>query len=342
MLDCTLEFMSTSQDPLVTIDTRADYDSLEQAAHWYALLQSEQVSDEQRHAWQGWLSQRPQNRLAWHHVEAVSQRFKPLRADGERDAAMVAVGVSSVEIKKRRRILRGLAVTAGIGLSGWLGWRFTPAGEAVLAWQSDFHTAVGEVRQLVLPDGTRLWLNTHSAVDLAFNDAARVLKLRLGEVLVETARDAGGCPFFVETDAGRMQALGTRFTVRQQDSHTNLVVFEGRVEIRNLSGQHIIVSPGQQRQFTATDIGPVMPADMARQVWTRGIIEAEDLPLRELLREMSRYQHGHISLSPQIADLRVSGRYPLDNIPKALGMLARDLPITVSRPLPWWLSVHEQ
>lgn len=321
---------------------QADYDSLEQAAHWYAVLHVDHPSDEQRNAWQAWLDARPQNRRAWRHVEVVSSRFSPLRADGERDAAMVAAGVSAAGSRKRRSVLRSLIALSGLGLSGWLGWRYTPAGEVVLAWRADHRTAVGELRQVTLPDGTHLWLNTDSAVDLAFDDSRRLLRLLRGEILVDTAQDAAARPFFVETDAGAMQALGTRFTVRRQDGHTDLTVFEGRVEIRNLAGLSVIVPSGQQRQFSGTDIGAGMPANAARQAWSRGILQAEDLPLGDLLGELSRYQHGHIGVAPDVASLRVSGRYPVDDIPKAIGMLMRDLPIQVSRPLPWWMSVRRK
>lgn len=326
-------------------DAQADYDSLEQAARWYASLQVNQVSDEQKIAWQEWLAARPQNRRAWTHVEAVSHRFSPLRADGERQAAAVAISVSStqsIQTRKRRTVLRGLAALGGAGLAAWGAWRFTPVADTVLAWSADHHTAVGEIKDFFLADGSHIWLNTFSALDVAFDDSRRLLRLRVGEVLVDTAKDGAGRPFFLTTDFGRMEALGTRFVVRQTRDHTQLTVFEGRVEIRNLAGQRAIVPAGQQRQFSADSITDAMPADAARQAWSRGVILAEDISLDELVIELARYQRAYVGVSPDIAGLRVSGRYPVANLPKVLGMLERDLPIQISRPLPWWFSIRKK
>jgi transmembrane sensor len=327
---------------LTADDVQADYDSLEQAALWFSSLHVAQVSEDQRSAWQAWLDERPQNRRAWSHVEAVSQRFALLRADGERNAAAVAIGISARHAGKRRVVLRSLAALAGSGLTAWLGWRFTPVANTVLAWRSDQHTAVGEVRDLYLNDGTHVWLNTNSAIDIAFDNSRRLLKLQMGEVLIDTAKDAAGRPFFVETDYGSLQALGTQFAVRQMQDSTCLAVFEGRVEIRNLAGQSIVVPAGQQRQFSGNSISAATSADAARQAWPRGVILAEDVPLGELIGTLAQYQRGHIGVSPEIAGLRVSGRYPAHDLAKAVGMLERDLPIQVSRPLPWWVSISKK
>jgi transmembrane sensor len=323
-------------------EVQADYDSLEQAARWFALLHVEHASAQQKDAWQAWLDERPQNRRAWRHVETVSHRFAPMRATGERQAAAVAMGISARQAGKRRVVVRSLAALAGTGLATWLGWRLTPLADTVLAWRSDHHTAVGEIRDLYLDDGTHIWLNTNSAIDVAFGQSRRLLQLRMGEIFVDTAKDAAGRPFFVETDYGSLQALGTRFSVRQQQDHACLAVFDGRVEIRNLSGQHVIVPAGQQRRFSASTIGESVPADAARQAWSRGVILAEDMLLGELIETLASYQYGHIGVAPEIAGLRVSGRYPVADFPKALGMLERDFPLHISRPLPWWISIGKK
>ncbi|MFP3374059.1 FecR family protein, partial [Pseudomonas sp. SIMBA_068] len=81
-----------------------------------------------------------------------------------------------------------------------------------------------------LADGSQLWLGAQSAVDLEFSALSRVLKLRFGEILVETAADPRR-PFFVDTAQGRMQALGTRFAVCQLGDSTRLNVYAGAVEV---------------------------------------------------------------------------------------------------------------
>jgi transmembrane sensor len=321
-------------------DVKADFDSLEQAAHWYAALHGGAGSPEQHDAWSRWLHEKPEHHRAWRHIEAVSLRLAPLRGEGERDAAVVAIEVSAKRRHGRRQALRGLAVLGAGGLAGWLAWRSTALQDVVLALNADHRTGTGELRDFTLADGTRVWLNTGSAVDVEFDQTRRLLTLRRGEILVDTGHDAQDRPFYVATRFGRLQALGTRFAVRQEPGHVLLAVFEGRVLVRNLAGQEEVVPAGSQRIFSDDSIGPEDVAERARQAWSRGVILAEDIRLDVLLSEVGRYQLGHLGVDPRVAGLRVVGRYPANNPEQTLAMLERDLPIRVRRVLPWWITLE--
>lgn len=337
---------STASSSAADDCVEADFDSLEQAADWYAVLYAEGDNDERREAWAAWLEARPEHRRAWAHIESVSRRFAPLRvqAPGEREAAVTALRVSARHAAKpssgRRRTLASLAALGATGAAAWLGWRCSPLPGLVVAWRSDYRTGTGERRDVVLADGTRVWLNTDSALDVDYNGERRLLTLNAGEILVDTAKDARGRPFYVESRDGTMQALGTRFTVRETAAFTRLSVFDGLVEIRTRSGITARVPAGQQRQFTPDAISDAVAADRAREAWSRGIILAEDIPLSDLIAELARYRRGHIGVDPRVAGIRVVGRYPAGNPDQVLAMLARDLPVAVRRTLPWWTTIE--
>jgi transmembrane sensor len=76
-------------------------------------------------------------------------------------------------------------------------------------------TASGQRRSFTLDDGSRLGLNSHSAVDLLFDADQRLLVLRRGELLIQVAADPQR-PLRVRTAQGQVQALGTRFLVSQE------------------------------------------------------------------------------------------------------------------------------
>ena len=325
-----------------TDNVEADFESLEEAANWYAALQADGERGQQRRAWSEWLAASPRHRRAWAHIESVSRRFAPLRAqsEAEREAAAVAVRVSAKQAASRRRVLACLTALSGAGLTAWLTWRFTPVPALVVAWRSDYHTGVGEQRDVVLADGTRVWINTDSALDVDYDDTRRLLTLKAGEILVDTGTDPRARPFYVDTRHGRMQALGTRFTVRQTSSFTELSVFEGLVEIRTRSGITERVGAGKQRSFTGDTISSAVAADPAREAWSHGVILADDISLAMLIDELGRYQRGHIGVDPRVADIRVVGRFPTGNPDQTLAMLARDLPISIRRTLPWWTTIE--
>ncbi|SSW69055.1 FecR domain-containing protein [Achromobacter agilis] len=319
---------------------QADYESLKVAAEWYAVLQDAEAGARQRAAWQRWLDARPEHRRAWAHVEKVSRRFALLRADGEREAAEKAMQVAARRPPSRRLAAGRVLALGGAGILGWLAWRFTPLPVAVTAWRSDYATSIGEQRGIVLADDTRVWLNTRSAIDVQFNQDHRLLTLAGGEILVETGTDPRQRPFFVDTRYGRLQALGTRFTVREMDDDVLLAVYDGQVRIQNIAGGDALVRAGEQKRYTADGISMAAPADPAREAWSRGVILAENLSLADLIAELGRYHAGYTGVDPRVAGLRVVGRYPANDRDRTLAMLERDLPIRVQRTLPWWVTLE--
>jgi transmembrane sensor len=321
-------------------DAVADYESLEQAAHWYAVLRDHDASEQDRTAWEAWLDARAEHRRAWTHIQAVSRRFEPLRGETERDAASVAMRVSRGGAATRRKALGCLAALAGTGMASWFAWRLTPLHDLITARLADYSTGVGERRDITLADDTRVWLNTSSAIDVDYSGEHRLLTLKMGEILVETGRDTLARPFFVDTRDGRLQALGTRFTVRQTHAFTLLAVFDGRVEIRTRSGKSGIIAAHEQCQFDAADISDPTHADVAREAWSRGVIIAENVTLERFVGELSRYTRSHIGVDPAVASIRVVGRFPADHPEQTLAMLERDLPVRIHRTLPWWTSIQ--
>uniref|UniRef100_UPI000D37050B FecR domain-containing protein n=1 Tax=unclassified Variovorax TaxID=663243 RepID=UPI000D37050B len=319
----------------------ADFGSLEQAAQWYAVLRGEGATALDRQRWQAWLGERPENARAWQHIESVSSRFEPLRPGG-RDAAMAGTKAARKRALNRRQAMGLSGGAAGMllaGLAGWAAWRCTPLSGWVLALGADHHTATGEQRELRLADGSRVWLNTDTALDVDDQGDMRRLSLRAGEILVETASDGRQRPFFVDTRNGRMQALGTRFAVRVGDASTRLDVFEGAVSIRTAAGAALRVEAGRRASFDAGAISPVAPADRAREAWRRGVVLADNLPLAALVEELGRYRRGHIGVAPEVAALSVMGVYPAHDTDRALAMLEHTLPIRVQRTLPWWTTL---
>lgn len=315
------------------------YLMLEEAAEWFALLRSGAATTQDRAVWQAWLDTGVEQREAWHYIERISERFQSFQSADEQRAAVAALQSTGAAAVGRRGVLGALAIAAGAGLLGWQArGPLLRAGAPVLALLADHHTAVGEIRAIALADGTRVWLDTATALDVDYRVEQRRLRLLAGSVLIETARDPR--PFVVDTPHGQLKALGTRFAARLENHSTELAVGDGAVEVSAARGTTSrIVGAERQASFTTELIGPDAPLARARLAWANGVLLAEDIPLGALLRELGRYQRGHISVAPAVAELRVLGGYPLRDPERTLAMLAEVLPITVRHVLPWWISV---
>lgn len=327
------------------------HEAMEQAATWFSLLQSGTATEADHAGWQTWLASGGESQAAWAVVERVSQRFSPLQSVPSPRLAADALHTANQRFAKRRSLLLGVAAMAGSGVLGWAVWQRSGMAGPLLAWGADHRTATGERRKLTLADGTQVWLASASAFDEEYGADLRRLRLRSGEVLVQTAADRER-PFVVDTAHGRMRALGTRFNVRLDgdgdgEGATQLAVYEGAVQV-TLAGTSTststrasqVIKAGHQVRFTADRMEAQTAADPAREAWSRGILLAQDLPLHRVLEELGRYRRGHIAVAPDVAHLTVLGSYPLDDFDGTLDMLQQALPIQVRQPLPWWTTIE--
>lgn len=315
------------------------HEAMEQAARWFSTLHSGEASAADHRRWKAWLDADADARAAWAFVERVSQRFAPLQSMPAPRLAADAYHQARMRTG-RRHTLRGLAALTGTGLLAWGVWGRTELPRHMAAWGADHRTATGEMREILMADGSRVWLNTASAFDLHYSGTLRRLQLLAGEMLVQTAADPLR-PLVVDTPQGRLQALGTRFTTRLEGDHSLLAVYEGAVRIQPLdSAAATIVGTGQQARFDTRSVSPITNADPARQAWARGVLLANDIPLSDLVAELRRYRSGHLALAPQVAGLRVLGSYPLRDTDATLAMLQTVLPIQIRHSLPWWTSIE--
>ncbi len=314
--------------------------AMEQAAQWFALLRSGEASAAERQQWQQWFERAAEHREAWSYVERIGRRFSPLQSSPDRDAAVTAFGQAAARPRARRQLLLGLAGALGTAGLGWTAWRQTPLPLVASTWGADHRAGLGETRHIALQDGTQVWLKALSAFDADYGATLRRLRLVAGELLIDTAKDPRR-PFVVDTAQGRLQALGTRFTVRGEEDGVVVAVHEGAVRIDTAASRASgIVPAGQQARFTADALDGFVPADPAREAWTRGVLVADDTPLADVVAELRRYHFGHLAVAPEIAGLHVFGSYPIRETDRALNMLASVLPVQVRRTMPWWISLE--
>ncbi|CAA0119638.1 FecR domain-containing protein [Zhongshania aliphaticivorans] len=301
------------------------------AAHWYATLQSPSVSSSQQRAWQVWLGQAKSHQLAWQQVEFVQASMSRLPPE-------IALPALKNTALSRRDLMRRLAMVAVAAPLGVATWRQTPWQE----WQANYTTNTGDIANYILSDGSHLALNTASAVDVVYNEDTRLITLYKGEVLIQTAPDAHSPhrPFVVATPNGRVLALGTRFTVRVDAQQSRVTVLEKAVRIHPLhSANSQNLSQGQELRFTSTQMSTPTHAAVSADGWLHGHLTVVDMPLHELLAELSRYRPGLLHCSNDIAELKISGAFPLRDTDRAIAAITLAFPVQARRFSPYWVRL---
>ena len=304
---------------------------VQQAITWRVRLASGTATAHELRLCADWRAADPQHEQAWQRLEHLGQQFAGLSAP----LARQALAGAQVD-RQRRRALKQLGLFGSLVVAGVLGQHLQPW-QPLLAQQ---RTGTGERRRLQLADGGTLYLNSDTALDIHYSNERRLIQLYQGEILVQTAADPLGRPFLVSTDQGLLRALGTRFQVRQQAHACELAVYLGAVEARPRGGLAQRIEAGQRVHLSAGALHELGSANVDRGRWVDGLLVAHDMPLAEFLAELGRQRPGVLRCAPEVAGLRISGVFPLDDSDRVLAMLARTLPVRVVYRTRYWVSLQ--
>lgn len=304
-----------------------------EAAEWLVRLGSDNVGAADVAACERWRAADAEHERAWLLAQQLNEKLSAIPS---------RIGMPALTrswARSRRTALKSLAVLIAAAPAAWLTVEATPW----RALSADLRTATGKRRRVVLPDNSILHLNTATAVDLRFDAQQRMLLLLGGEILVETAPDSTSPPrpFLVRTQHGRLRALGTRFIVKDEAEHSRVGVLEGAVEITPNTGKPVeVLQAHQQTRFNdrAIDSPAVIAAHSAD--WSRGLLHADRLALRDFLAELSRHRPGVLRCDPAVAQWQISGIYQLDDTDATLRALPELLPIRVRRVNDYWIVVE--
>jgi len=285
---------------------------VDEALEWLVRQQNAPLDQAAQAQFEAWLRRNPR------HIE----EFRALAAMWNSPAlgkAVEAMPAASRIRVARRWMLQAAAAILVIGIGVWQ----YPA--VLLRWQADYVTATGERRDIILPDGSRMLLNTASAVAIDFTDGKRQVKLLRGEAFFDVQHDPEH-PFKVAAAYEETVVKGTAFAVREEDNQDSVVLERGHVAVNRLSnsGDKADLQPGEMVSATATGLSPVTKSETAgRLAWRQGRIIFEHETLSHVLGELRRYYSGTVIVADsRLGDLIVTGNYRLDDIPNAIKTLA--------------------
>ena len=182
--------------------------------------------------------------------------------------------------------------------------------------EQTFSTQIGQVREVVLSDGSMVFLNTASEISVRFTDQARNINLLRGEALFDVAKNKHR-PFIVSAGDTRVRAVGTSFTVsRLPRKPVQVLVKEGVVELQRTSEpEEPLVRASANIQAIAAIDAPIvtvaMPEEkLARDLeWQYGRIALDDETLTDAAAEFARYSEVRIKVDPAVSNRTVTGLF---------------------------------
>lgn len=215
--------------------------------------------------------------------------------------------------RNRRLLWMRVASAAAVVLlcmAGWLAydaWR--PAPMLMVS-------TLAETRTVVLPDQTKVTLNRYSTLSYPerFKEKRRKVHLQ-GEAYFEVAKDAKH-PFIVKAEAVRVKVLGTHFNVEAYpgDAEVRTTLLEGSVAV-SLKGenQRLVLAPNESAVYNKekrTLVQEAAPGAKNEILWRKGIILFDQLPLHEIVRQLSNAFQTDIRIDdPQLQNYRMTATF---------------------------------
>jgi len=290
----------------------------EEAAAWFVRRREGVRTRSEEAAFAAWCRRSDAHARHYAETERAWEQWKQLQSSAymrELTAAvMTATAPGRRRVANRRwRVLLAAASLAAVTMFGdmWLPPLMTPVSPLITSSSlMIYSTSLGERRTEQLPDGTRIVLDTQTAVEVRYSRRQREVILQHGEVMFEVMHDAAR-PFFVVTAEGTVTDLGTRFQVRNEDGTTTVTLLQGLVEVAAHDHRRQLV-PGEQARY-----GTNVPGIHVRQVdpatvtnWLHGRLDFSGLPLSQVVAEANRYSAVKLRVDdPGLASLAVGGSF---------------------------------
>ncbi|WP_461790554.1 FecR family protein [Pedobacter sp.] len=171
-------------------------------------------------------------------------------------------------------------------------------------------TPVGSNYQVVLSDGTKVWLNAKTTLKFpaVFKGANRQVELS-GEAYFEVAHNEKQ-PFLLTAKGMTVQVLGTHFNVSayNDDQLVKASLLEGSIKA-NHQAKSLLLLPGQQAVLSESKLSQNGFNEDDVMAWRSGYFIFRNEPIQEIMKEISRWYHIEVDYQGDLTKEEFGGKY---------------------------------
>jgi len=255
------------------------------------------------------------------------------------DSWLQAVGtVRSRRQPVSRRSKWVVASVLGVVAIGGGTWLAAGSPETGSDARSLLTTQVGERSITQFKDGSAVYLNTATNMELQSNHHSLSARLESGEVFVQIPSNSR--PLSLRVGGLRLDSLGGQLDVRHEAGETQISVLEGRVRLScDCAPQEVVLPAGFQLHIdSAIGLSQIQPQPLTQHErnnlngWRDGRLNFEGQSLAEVVRELNRYNRRQIVLGdPDIAARPVDGIFSATDVDGFIAALRKNLEILVQQ-----------
>ncbi|PWV51731.1 FecR family protein [Chitinophaga sp. S165] len=184
---------------------------------------------------------------------------------------------------------------------------------------------------LLLPDGTRLYLNAHTTVKYPrrFQGNSREIFVQQGEVFVDV-KHMPEKPFSVHLKNVDVEVLGTSFDVKETKQGVKVFVQTGKVKAVYKNGKSVILTPGEEAEMllAGTTISTRHHRNNNLIAWKTGHLTFVDAPLSEVTAVLEDYYKVNIVLKGDgLAERKLLATFHKESLSEVLDILSKTLQV---------------
>lgn len=295
------------------------------AATWFARVQGQTLNAGELAEFDAWRVQHPSHEAEYQWLAGLWSAADLLPK--ARLQALCEVPVTTFS----RRSLVGFGLAAGV-LAVAVGAGVWTQLQPSLQFNEAYATGPGERRTVTLPDGSVIELNSHTRMQVHFEDRQRTVDIEQGQAMFSVTHDTAR-PFVVQAGPGRVTVTGTRFDVLHDSDQARVVVESGTVRVQGYNPQDAVeLTAGLGTRVSAQgQVAAAQPVNVhALMAWRNGQLVFDNASLGEVAEEVSRYREKPLLVStPALAQLRLSSVFKIDDTDALIQALPRILPVAI-------------
>ncbi|HEV8333470.1 MAG TPA: FecR domain-containing protein [Steroidobacteraceae bacterium] len=305
----------------------------EEAAAWVARLDGRAPVADQRAAFDEWIGRSPAHTAAYEDALRTWRDLAAMRGS-EQYRALLGKPTLRERLVGALRAPRWVAVAGGAAALVavvWLGLSLDAL--PFLQRPTQVATQLAEVRELTLPDGTRIVLGAQSQIDFVVTGKTRRATVIAGDAFFAVAHDPTR-PFVVAAGDYTVRVVGTQFEIRRRPDTVRVAVSEGLVAVKRADtddAASILSVGGAWTVGTGgVEIRPVDAADVG--AWRSGRLVYDNAALRDVVADANRYTRTHIVVvDPQLEGLRLTTSFRTSQVDGMVETLQAALPLVAER-----------
>lgn len=345
-----------------------EYKTSEQAFFWLSQIEQQGLNPEQKLEFQTWLDSKPEHTIAFAEAELMWKALADEKI--KKELALIEPLPSTFSFIDKYKQQVKLWVT-----NNKLIWLGTLAASAFVMTLMQFpllkpvsappllaeiiateryHTILGESRELILSDGSKVLLDAESSIEVRFSKSQRNISLLTGSAFFKVTHDPTRT-FIVASGAVAAKVTGTEFEVQRKQNAVYVSVAQGSVAVSqpfpdwnekeavknnktwsrstNATVSNISLIAGQGvRANRLTGLGAVdnIPTQ-ALAAWRQGKLVYINSVLGDVVEDMNRYSDKQIVISAKAKELKLSGTFDSKNIPAMLNVIKAALPLEINK-----------